>query len=92
MSKSAPEYVNKKNQAPSFTDRILFRNNSCLDFKVNKYTAMHDIYGSDHRPVILDMTLKDFGHPAYSCIDRILEEDEPEQGKGVITLQIVNIH
>ena len=30
-NKHEPGYFNKKNQAPSYTDRILFRNNSTLD-------------------------------------------------------------
>ena len=29
------EYLNKKNQAPSFTDRILFRNNSTSAIEIS---------------------------------------------------------
>ena len=30
MKKAKFEYVNKKNQAPSYCDRVLYKNNSCL--------------------------------------------------------------
>lgn len=51
----------------------MFRNNSCLEKEVHKYTALTEIYGSDHRPVMLDMSIKDFMQPAYSDIERILD-------------------
>ena len=56
-----PVYVagfkNKKNQAPSYTDRVLFRNNTCQKHAVTKYGSMEHMLGSDHRPVFLDTTL-----------------------------------
>jgi hypothetical protein len=56
-----PVYVagmkNKKNQAPSYTDRVLFRNNTCQKHTANKYGIMEGMLGSDHRPVYLDTTL-----------------------------------
>ena len=49
-------YVNKKNQAHSYTDRILFRNNSINNLNIINYTANHSLLGSDHRPVQLDLS------------------------------------
>lgn len=51
-------YKNKKSQAPSYCDRILFKNNTPYDYVVNFYTCNDFIYGSDHRPVYLSLTLK----------------------------------
>ena len=52
------EYKNKKNQAPSYCDRILFRNNTCYSYTVNKYECNDHVFGSDHRPVSLSINLK----------------------------------
>jgi hypothetical protein len=51
-------YKNKKSQAPSYCDRILFKNNTPYDYVVNFYTCNDFIFGSDHRPVYLSLTLK----------------------------------
>ncbi len=48
-------YVNKKDQSQSYTDRILYKNN--LDAIPLKYDAYHDVLGSDHRPVVLELQL-----------------------------------
>ena len=46
-------YNNKKNQNPSWTDRVLWR--SCQGkhnrVKLEQYTAAHELVQSDHRPV-----------------------------------------
>ena len=52
------EYKNKKNQAPSYCDRILFKNNTANEIQFNYYTCIDDIYGSDHRPVVLSLRIK----------------------------------
>jgi hypothetical protein len=53
-----PQYVNgfknKKNQAPSYTDRVLFKNNTCQPHKFIKYGMVDNVWGSDHRPVYID--------------------------------------
>jgi flavorubredoxin len=49
-------FKNKKNQPPSYTDRVLFKNNTCRDHKFNKYDVI-EMYGSDHRPIFLDVTV-----------------------------------
>ena len=51
-------YKNKKSQAPSYCDRILFKNNTAFDHAMNFYTCNDFIFGSDHRPVCLSLTLK----------------------------------
>ena len=56
-NKFEPGYFNKKNQAPSYTDRILFKNNTCNPVQLHSYNSLDNIYGSDHRPVQLDITL-----------------------------------
>jgi hypothetical protein len=44
-------YFNKKNQAPSYTDRILFKNNTSNPVHLHSYNSLDNVYGSDHRPV-----------------------------------------
>ena len=44
-------YFNKKSQAPSYTDRILFKNNTSNLVLLNSYHSLEQVYGSDHRPV-----------------------------------------
>ena len=52
------QYQDKKNQAPSYTDRILVRNNTNQDHEVKRYDVLDDVYGSDHRPVVLDFKIR----------------------------------
>ena len=51
-------YVNKKSQAPSYCDRILFKNNTSNRHQVISYGCNDNIFGSDHRPVSLSMVIK----------------------------------
>lgn len=48
-------YVNKKEQAPSYCDRILVKNNTNDSIRFIEYQAYHDVLGSDHRPVTLSL-------------------------------------
>ena len=50
-------YVDKKDQAPSYTDRILFRNNTTQKVDL-KYSCLYNVIGSDHRPVVMDLVFK----------------------------------
>ena len=54
LSMFEPEvYVNKNNQAPSYTDRVLYKDNTAGgELKPLTYEAYHDVLGSDHRPVV----------------------------------------
>lgn len=44
-------YVNKKDQCPSYTDRILIKNNSQCQLAIKEYGCYENYWGSDHRPV-----------------------------------------
>jgi hypothetical protein len=57
-------YVNKKNQAPSYTDRILVRNNTTHETEVKKYDVLDTVFGSDHRPVVLELVIN-LKHTSY---------------------------
>ena len=50
-NKFEPGYFNKKSQAPSYTDRVLFKNNTNNQVILNSYNSLDHVYGSDHRPV-----------------------------------------
>lgn len=52
------QYINKKSQAPSYCDRVLFKNNTGFPYLLNYYHCLDDVLGSDHRPVVLSLTLK----------------------------------
>ena len=51
-------YKNKKNQAPSYCDRILFKNNTVFPYTINIYGCLDNYFGSDHRPVYLSLNMK----------------------------------
>ena len=51
-------YKNKKNQAPSYCDRILFKNNTVYPYTINIYSCLDNLFGSDHRPVYLSLNIK----------------------------------
>jgi len=50
-------YTNKKEQCPSFTDRILFKNNTSCKESLIAYEEVDEQFGSDHRPVRLSMQI-----------------------------------
>jgi hypothetical protein len=49
ISRDSPDWSNKKNQTPSWTDRILYRAHRPLN--VRDYNSVPTALGSDHRPV-----------------------------------------
>jgi hypothetical protein len=56
--KSNAVYINKKDQCPSYTDRILVKNNDRrCEITYNQYDCREEIFGSDHRPVWLDLEM-----------------------------------
>lgn len=59
LSETANTYVDKKDQCPSFTDRILFKNNTSQEVELH-YDCLTQCFGSDHRPVTLDLVFKNF--------------------------------
>ena len=73
LMKSQLVYIDKKDQAPTYCDRVIYKNNTCLDIQVDEYSCHHEVYGSDHRPVSLAFTIKNFGHPQYYDIPSMLK-------------------
>ena len=83
------QYVNKNNQAPSYCDKVLFRNNSSLEVVDDFYVGRHDIFGSDHRPVQRAMTIKNLVNPQYADALKIFDKDDPVMGYGEFDIQEV---
>lgn len=54
------EVSNKREQTPSWTDRILWRSftNTEEEFQLLSYRSVPDAFGSDHRPVVATFTLQ----------------------------------
>lgn len=81
-------YVNKKDQCPSYTDRVLFRNNTKCSVHFHEYISIDQQFGSDHRPVVLTLTIDvqplDYLNPAI-----LLNTLLPDQGTG--ELKILNM-
>lgn len=58
-------FSNKKFQAPSWTDRVLWHSLPGLaDLKLEQYSSAPNVMGSDHRPVFATFTLA--SRPAYT--------------------------
>ena len=92
MAKGRLEYINKKNQAPSYCDRVLYRNNSCLQINEDYYNCLDTVYGSDHRPVALCLTVQDFFKPGNFCeIDRLFDVNNPHLGYGEFDVQMIDL-
>ena len=51
-------YKNKKEQCPSYTDRIMFKNNTNCPALITEYNCYDDYFGSDHRPVYMKLKMK----------------------------------
>lgn len=52
---------------------------------------MHDVLGSDHRPVQLGLTIKDFKQPEFGDLDKLLDRLHPNQGIGQYDLEMVDV-
>jgi hypothetical protein len=46
-----------KKRSPAYCDRVLIASNDNITYETNKYTCFYDAMHSDHRPVVLDLTL-----------------------------------
>ena len=77
LEKKELKYKEKNDQAPSFTDRILFKNNSSFETVDDLYEGRHDVFGSDHRPVQRAITIKNMYKPEYAKISKLLDADNP---------------
>ena len=91
MSTKKHEYVNKRDQAPSYCDRVLYKNNTSLTVSEESYQCHHDVYGSDHRPISLLMKIKNFKQPNYADITKLLDIENPRQGFGEMTIELVEL-
>ena len=79
-------YVNKNDQAPSYCDRIMFKNNMPMHWNADFYRGIHEMHGIDHRPVQLGLTLKEFDYPEFASIPKLLNMAKPRQGYGEIKI------
>jgi len=70
-SKNPGQYVNKNDQCPSFTDRVLMRNNSSQVIKNARYRPLKHVMGSDHQPVQLDFQIDNFFRPNITILKEI---------------------
>lgn len=86
-SKTDAGFFNKKNQSPSYTDRIIYKNNTNLPINTHNYTSLEDVYGSDHRPVIFDFHLT-LQPVHFMNLEKIINPQmSTKQGVGIISLQ-----
>ena len=85
------KYINKKEQAPSYCDRCLFKPNMPCNVRYNFYRCLHEMHGSDHRPVQLGLTLENFGQPQFQELHRLLDMESPRQGYGELKISMVSI-
>lgn len=65
LSKTEDRYIDKKDQAPSYCDRVLYKNNMAIKAKPLSYESLDECYGSDHRPVVLQLALRHFERVRY---------------------------
>lgn len=85
-------YINKKDQCPSFTDRVLFKSNDRqVGVQYNKYHCRSDIYGSDHRPVYLDLNLT-LSQEVLMEPALLLNPATPQQGSGKLQPVCFKLH
>ena len=91
MSATEEVYIDKKDQAPSYCDRVLFKSNQPSEWTADFYRCLHDFHGSDHRPVQLGLTLHNFGQPKFQDLNRLIDMSTPRQGYGLIQIKLVSI-
>ena len=91
MSVTKVEYVNKKDQAPSYCDRVLYKNNTPLKLEEMSYECHHDVFGSDHRAVSAHLKIKNFGMQNYCDLQQMLDIQKPVQGYGELSMEMVDI-
>eukprot|EP00347_Sterkiella_histriomuscorum_P004413 403360556 len=90
-NKTDNDYLNKKNQAPSYTDRILYRNNTEQQMLLRDYNCLNNVFGSDHRPIILDVDIVIKPNRLLS-IPRLIDRTmQTQQGIGMIKFNFLII-
>ena len=85
------DFKNKNEQCPSYTDRILFKNNTNCHTQTYEYGCHEDYWGSDHRPVFVRMQIKT--KPcSYINPVTLLNPQLPVQGRGEIRFKNVKLN
>ena len=79
------EFVNKKDQCPSYTDRVLVKNNSSCAHQIMHYGAHEEFWGSDHRPVFTLMRVVTQPQQYMNPLS-LLNQETPVQGYAQIKL------
>ena len=89
--KTNNDYKNKNDQCPSYTDRIMFKNNTNCPALITEYNCKDNYFGSDHRPVFLKLKLKT---QPYNYLDPIslVNPKTIVQGRGEIALKNVQLN
>ena len=82
------QYLNRKKIA--YTDRILFKNNSNFELEEMTYNGLHDVLGSDHRPVVRALSIKNWSQPQFAIASRLLDPSSPVLGFGRLDIQLVD--
>ena len=66
----------------------MYKNSTELDTEVLSYECLHEVYGSDHRPVTLALSVKNFTRPKYYELARLFEA---KQEVGLIEFEFMII-
>lgn len=69
-TKNSTEYENVKNECPSYCDRILLKQNSPDEIISTDYRSL-PVHGSNHLPVALNFSIKDFFAVNTAYLDAI---------------------
>jgi len=85
------EFKNKNEQCPSYTDRILFKNNTNCWTRIKQYGCHEEYYGSDHRPVFVRMQIRTKPCSYVNPIT-LINPQLPVQGRGEIRLKNVKLN
>ena len=89
MDKKKMLYIDKKDQAPSYCDRVIYKNNSSMEVQEIEYDCLHDVHGSDHRPAVLKLNIKDFDCPEYCILEDLIKK--PTLGYGEYDVELVDL-
>ena len=83
-------YTNKKEQPPSWTDRVLIKNNCGRKVNIKEYDCMDDFWGSDHRPVFGEFEIP-LDHPDFYQIIRGQFTQEALQNQLISVIKVSKI-